>query len=396
MRPKVKTMENKSLQLHRQARGKIEIALKVPLDTPEDLSLAYTPGVGEVCQAIHKSPQLLGDLTVQGNAVAVVTDGSAVLGLGDIGPGAAMPVMEGKCALFKKLAGVDAWPLCLDAREPDEIVDLIRAIAPGFAGVNLEDISAPRCFEIEDRLQDLGIPVMHDDQHGTAIVLLAGLMNATRVTGKNFSDLKVVVAGAGAAGRAIARILRCIGQETNGCESVAEIIVCDSRGALHSGRENLGPVKEAILEYSNSNNRTGTLKEVIEGADVFIGVSGPGILESDDIRRMAEDPYVFALANPTPEIMPDVAKEAGAAIVATGRSDFPNQVNNVLAFPGIFRGAIDAGAARITDGMKIAASRAIASAIRNPDPDHILPGALSMEVASRVAEHVHQAAVAEK
>lgn len=384
--------DRESLDLHRKHAGKIELALKVPLDSVEDLSRAYTPGVAAVCEAIHKDRSLRRELSVAGNAVAVVTDGSAVLGLGDIGPAAAMPVMEGKAALFKKLADIDAWPICLDAHDPDEIVGIIRALVPGFAGINLEDIAAPRCFEIEDRLQDLGIPVMHDDQHGTAIVLLAGLINACRVTGKKFSDLRMVISGAGAAGRAIVRLLRCVDQIGGTCDTVGEVLVCDSKGALHSGRDDLGPVKQAILEYSNPENKSGSLKDLLEGADVFVGVSRGGLLDADDIRRMAADPIVFALANPDPEIHPDAAKSGGASIIATGRSDFPNQVNNVLAFPGIFRGALDARAPRITDAMKAAAAEAIAHSIAEPDAEHILPAALDPEVPRRVADAVAKAA----
>ena len=381
-------INRQSLDLHRRHGGKIELALKVPLDSVHDLSLAYTPGVAAACAAIQDSSTELKCLSVAGNAVAVVTDGSAVLGLGDIGPQAAMPVMEGKAALFKKLANIDGWPICLDAREPDAVVSAIRAIAPGFAGINLEDISAPRCFEIEDRLQDLGIPVMHDDQHGTAIVLLAGLLNAVKVTGKAFSSLRVVISGAGAAGRAIVRLLRCIDQIPETCDSVGEIIVCDSRGALHRDRTDLGPVKEAILEFSNPGNKRGALKEMLAGADIFIGVSRAGLLVEADIKTMATDPIIFALANPEPEIHPDAARAGGASIVATGRSDFHNQVNNVLAFPGIFRGALDTGAPKITDAMKTAAARAIAQSIVNPDPEHILPPALDPDVPQRVARAV--------
>ena len=381
-------LKEESLELHRKHKGKLETALKVPLEKTKDLSLAYTPGVAAVCQAIQKDPLARYDLSVTGNAVAVITDGSAVLGLGDIGPAAAMPVMEGKAVLFKKLADIDAWPVCLDAREPEAIIAAVRALAPGFAGVNLEDISAPRCFEIEDRLQDLGIPVMHDDQHGTAIVLLAGLLNAIRVTGKEFSSLKVVISGAGAAGRAICRLLKCIEVDSDGCDAVAEVVVCDSRGALHRGRSGLGPVKEAILEYSNPHDREGSLRDLLEGADVFIGVSRGNLLTAEDMKRMASDPIIFALANPLPEILPDEAKAGGASIVATGRSDFPNQVNNVLAFPGIFRGALDARAGRITEKMKLAAARAIAESISNPDPDNILPAALDPQVTRKVAAAV--------
>ncbi len=378
----------RSLELHRTHRGKIEVTLKVPLDSVDDLGLAYTPGVAAACQAIQQDPAALRDLTAAGNAVAVVTDGSAVLGLGDIGPAASMPVMEGKAALFKRLAGVDAWPVCLDAREPDAIVAAVRAIAPGFGGINLEDISAPRCFEIEDRLQDLGIPVMHDDQHGTAIVLLAGLINAARVTGKDFGDLRIVIAGAGAAGRAIVRLLRCIDQNGDLCRPVREVIVCDSKGALHAGRNDLDLVKKGILEYSNPENKTGGVKEVLAGADVFIGVSQGGLLDADDIRGMAPDPIVFALANPTPEIVPGEALAGGASVVATGRSDYPNQVNNVLAFPGVFRGAMDARAARIDEAMKLAAAEAIAACVEHPDAERILPQALDPDAARAVADAV--------
>jgi len=383
-----------SLEMHRQNGGKIEIALKVPLESLDDLSRAYTPGVAAVCEAVRDDPGSQRELTVAGNAVAVVTDGSAVLGLGDIGPAAAMPVMEGKCALFKKLAEIDAWPLCLEAREPDAIVAAIEAVAPGFSAVNLEDISAPRCFEIEDRLQDLGIPVMHDDQHGTAIVLLAGLINAARVTNKDFSQLRVVISGAGAAGRAIVRLLRCIDQEACACSPVGDVVVCDSKGALHRGRGDLGPIKQAILEYSNPDDKTGSLKELMEAADVFVGVSRGGLLEAADIRRMAQDAIVFALANPEPEIMPEAAREGGAAVVATGRSDFPNQVNNALAFPGIFRGALDARASRIDDRMKLAAAQAIADAIDAPEPGRILPPVLEVGVARSVAKAVAGASAA--
>ncbi|MGF1484593.1 MAG: NADP-dependent malic enzyme [Opitutales bacterium] len=385
-------LQKESLEYHRRARGKIEIALKTPMDTQADLSRAYSPGVAAVSEAIHADATQLRQMTVAGNAVAVVTDGSAVLGLGDIGPAAAMPVMEGKAALFKRLAGVDAWPICLDVREPDAIVAAVRAIAPGFAGVNLEDISAPRCFEIEARLQDLGIPVMHDDQHGTAIVLLAGLINASRVTGKAFSRMRVVISGAGAAGRAIVRLLRCIDQIESTCNTVGEVIVCDSKGALSTKRNDLDAVKTAILEYSNADDRSGTLREMLDGADVFVGVSRGGLLNADDIRRMAPEPIIFALANPLPEIDPEAAKAGGASIVATGRSDHPNQVNNVLAFPGIFRGALDAQATQITDAMKAAAAAAIADSIAQPDTTHILPAALDPETPLNVARAVAQAA----
>jgi len=381
-----------SLSLHERHGGLIELALKTPLNDADDLALAYTPGVAAVCEAIAEQPDRAGALTVAGRSIAVVTDGSAVLGLGDIGPRAAMPVMEGKCALFKALVGLEAWPICLDAREPDRIVAAIESIAPGFAGINLEDIAAPRCFEIERRLQQLGVPVMHDDQHGTAIVVLAGLLNAARVAGRPLSSMRVVVAGAGAAGRAICRLLRCVGQHPGTCDTVAEVIACDSRGALHDGRDDLSPTKREMLSYTNPHNREGALVEVLAGADVFIGVSRGGLLSTADIRTMADNPIVFALANPTPEIMPDEAHAGGAAVVATGRSDLPNQVNNVLVFPGIFRGALDAGAAEITDAMKIAAAEAIARSVESPRPALILPDALTPRVHTLVTQAVKSAA----
>lgn len=384
----MENVDEQSLALHRRHGGKIGITGKVEVADGHDLSLAYTPGVAAVCEAIREEPRLARELSVTGNSVAVVTDGSAVLGLGDIGPTAAMPVMEGKALLFKKLAGVDAWPICLDARDPDAIVAAVRAMAPGFSGINLEDISAPRCFEIEDRLQDLGIPVMHDDQHGTAIVLLAGLINALRITGKEFSGLRVVISGAGAAGRAICRLLKCVDANSADCRAVEEIVVCDSKGALHRNRSDLGPVKQAILEYSNPHDKEGGLKKMLEGADVFIGVSRGGLLSEEDVRTMAPDPILFALANPTPEIMPEAAYAGGASVVATGRSDFPNQVNNVLAFPGIFRGALDARAPRITDAMKLAAAEAIADSLESPVPGKILPQALDPVVPEKVAAAV--------
>lgn len=381
-----------SLSLHQRHGGLIELALKTPLNDAHDLALAYTPGVAAVCEVIAEQPDRAGALTVAGRSIAVVTDGSAVLGLGDIGPRAAMPVMEGKCALFKALVGLDAWPICLDAREPDRIVATIESIAPGFAGINLEDIAAPRCFEIEQRLQDLGVPVMHDDQHGTAIVVLAGLLNAARVVGRPLSSMRVVVAGAGAAGRAICRLLRCVEQQPGTCETVAEVIACDSRGALHEGRDDLSPTKREMLGYTNPHDRRGPLGEVLDGADIFIGVSRGGLLSASEIRTMADDPIVFALANPTPEIMPDEARAGGAAVVATGRSDLPNQVNNVLVFPGMFRGAVAAGAARMTDAMKIAAAKAIAHTVESPRSDLILPEPLSPQVHAMVGQAVASAA----
>ena len=382
------TIAERSAAIHRKLRGKIGVRSKMPVSSTDDLSLAYTPGVAEPCRLIAANPERTREFTIKRNSVAVVTDGSAVLGLGNIGPYAAMPVMEGKSLLFKEFADIDAWPICLDTQDADEIIQTVRRIAPGFGGVNLEDIAAPRCFTIESALQDLGIPVFHDDQHGTAIVLLAALINAVRVTNRRLTDVKVIVNGAGAAGTAIARLLRCVGQRPDLCESVKEIIVCDSKGAIHRGRDDLNPMKREMLAYTNRNNVSGRLPDALAGADVFIGVSRGNILVPEDVARMADDPIVFAMANPTPEIMPDEALCAGAAVVGTGRSDFPNQVNNVLAFPGIFRGALDSQAPQITEAMKIAAARALADAVPQPTPVRILPDALDRSVTPLVAAAV--------
>ena len=384
-------VNQRSLALHQKLRGKIGVVSKTPIDTRDDLSLVYTPGVAEPCRAIADDPGRARELTLCGNAVAIVTDGSAVLGLGNIGPRAALPVMEGKAMLFREFAGIDAWPLCLDTQDPDAIVDTVRRVAPGFGGVNLEDIAAPRCFEIEDRLQDLGIPVFHDDQHGTAIVLLAALMNAAKVTGRRPEDLRVVINGAGAAGTAIASLLRCVGHDPTVCVPVQDIVVCDSQGAIHAGREGLSETKRKLLAFTNRDGRTGSLPDVLRDADVFIGVSRGNLLTADDIRTMRPDAIVLAMANPTPEIMPDVAREGGAAVVGTGRSDFPNQVNNLLAFPGIFRGALDVAAPRITATMKLAAARALAEAVTDPSPERVLPDPLDRSVTPRVARTVADA-----
>ncbi len=381
----------RSLIIHEQLRGKIGIFNKLNITSRDDLSIAYTPGVAYPCEVIAKDASRARDLTLKHNSVAVVSDGSAVLGLGNIGPHAAIPVMEGKAMLFKQFANIDAWPLCLDTQDVEEIILTIRRIAPVFGGINLEDFSAPRCFEIEARLQDLGIPVFHDDQHGTAIVLLAALMNASKILGRDLAEMRVVLNGAGAAGTAIARLLRCVGHDPNVCVPVSDIVVCDTKGAIHRGRDDLNPSKRELLGYTNRQNRTGSLLEVLEGADVFIGVSKGNLLGPETIRKMATDPIILAMANPIPEIMPDVAREAGAAIVGTGRSDFPNQVNNVLAFPGIFRGALDAGATAITEKMKIAAARALADAVIDPGPELILPDPLDASVAPRVADAVARA-----
>jgi len=378
----------RSLIIHEQLRGKIAVSSKLPIDTEDDLSIAYTPGVARPCEVIAENPERARDLTMKGNSVAVVSDGSSVLGLGNIGPLAAIPVMEGKAVLFKKYANIDAWPICLDTQDADEIIETVRRIAPVFGGINLEDISAPRCFEVEDRLQDLGIPVFHDDQHGTAIVLLAAMLNAAKVIGKNPADLRIVINGAGAAGTAIAKLLRCIDQDPSVCTPVTDVIICDSKGAIHSGRDNLNPQKEALLRFTNRDDQSGDLKKVLQGADVFVGVSKGNLIDRDDVKRMAKDPIILAMANPTPEIMPDEAKAGGAAVVGTGRSDFPNQVNNLLAFPGIFRGALDAQAKQITPEMKIAAAHALAGAVDDLSAEKILPSPLDPTVAYLVARAV--------
>ncbi len=366
---------------------------KVPLKTKHDLSLAYTPGVAEVCREIAKDKNLAYRYTLKANTIAIVTDGSAVLGLGNIGGYAAIPVMEGKAILFKEFAGIDAFPICFENYQTD-FTDQIRNIAPVFGGINLEDIAAPKCFEVEDALQDIGIPVMHDDQHGTAVVVLAALINACKVTGKKFEDLNIVICGAGAAGYAITRLLKCIGYNPDVCTTVNEIIVCDTKGTIFRGREGLyqNKYKFIIAEETNRPALAGSLADAMTGADVFIGVSAPGVVNEEMIRSMNTDPIVFAMANPVPEIWPDAAKRAGAAVVGTGRSDFPNQINNVLAFPGIFRGALDARATRITDEMKIAAAHAIADYIPRPQRDRILPNILDKEVTKAVAKAVASAA----
>jgi malate dehydrogenase (oxaloacetate-decarboxylating) len=381
----------RSLDLHEKHRGKLEVRSKFPLRDRADMSVAYTPGVAAVCSAVHADPDKAFTHTIKGNSVAVVSDGSAVLGLGDIGPLAAMPVMEGKCVLFKEFADIDAYPIVLDTKDPLEIIKTVERIAPGFGGINLEDIAAPKCFEIEDSLQTIGIPVFHDDQHGTAIVLMAALLNACKVTGKKPEDLRVVINGAGAAGTAIAKLLRCVGQDPNVCIPVRDILVCDTKGIISRTRSDLNHAKKHLLIYTNRDDHSGSLFDAIRKADVFIGVSVGGLLNEEHIRTMAPEPFVFAMANPVPEIMPDVALAAGASVVGTGRSDLPNQVNNVLAFPGIFRGAIDARATRITDHMKIAAAHALAECVQGLTPGKVLPAALDRSVAPTVAEAVQQA-----
>ena len=385
-----KTVYERSLELHEKGPGKVEVISKVKVENREDLSLAYTPGVAEPCRKIHANPDDVYKYTAKGNLVAVVSDGTAVLGLGDIGPLAGMPVMEGKSILFKEFAGIDAFPICLDTKDVDEIVETVKRIAPCFGGINLEDISAPRCFEIEARLKkELDIPVFHDDQHGTAIVVCAGLINALKVVGKEFKDAKVVINGAGSAGISICKLILQFG--------IGDIVLVDKQGALCPGEEWMNPAQKAMAEITNKEHQRGPLKEIIKGKDIFIGVSAPNLVTAEMVQTMAKDPIVFAMANPTPEIMPDVAKAAAAKVVATGRSDFPNQINNVLVFPGIFRGALDVRATDITEEMKLAASRAIASLITEEElnEEYIIPSPFDKRVCKVVAEEVGKVARAQ-
>ena len=376
-----------SLTKHYEWKGKREVVCRAPVVTREDLSLAYTPGVAQPCLEIQKDIDKSYELTRRSNLVAVITDGTAVLGLGDIGPEAGMPVMEGKCALFKSFGDVDAIPLCVKSKDVDEIVKTVSLISGSFGGVNLEDISAPRCFEIERRLKEVcDIPIFHDDQHGTAVVVLAAMMNALKITGKKIDEVRVVTSGAGAAGIAIIKLLIKMG--------LKDVVLCDRKGAIYKGREGLNPEKEEMAAITNQQMRKGTLADVLKGADIFIGISAPGLVTPEMVKSMAKDPILFPMANPTPEIMPDLAKEAGAAVVGTGRSDFANQINNVLAFPGIFRGALDVRASDINDEMKIAAAKAIAGYIPEDqlNPEYIIPSALDRNVAKAVAEAVAKAA----
>ncbi len=385
-----------SVDLHRTNKGKVSIECKVPLLSRDDLSRAYTPGVARPCEMIRDNPAESFNLTMRGNSVCVLTDGTAVLGLGNIGPAAAMPVMEGKACLFKSFGDIDAVPLCVDVPEGDagtrQLIAIAKAIAPSYAGINLEDIAAPRCFAVEDALQDIGIPVMHDDQHGTAIVLLAAMINAMKVVGKSFSDARVVINGAGAAGTAIAELLRCVDHEADVCVSVKEVIMCDSKGIISPDRTDLTEEKKQLLRFTNRPGISGSVKDAIRGADVFVGVSVGNLLDADDIRTMNDDAIIFAMSNPTPEITPDEARRGGARVIGTGRSDFPNQVNNVLAFPGIFRGAIDARATRISSRMKLAAAHALADAVGEPSPERVIPDPLDKSIADRVAAAVRHAA----
>ena len=381
-------IREESLKLHYGWNGKIEVISRVPINSSEDLALAYTPGVAEPCLEVQKDINKSYELTRRNNLVAVITDGTAVLGLGDIGPEAGMPVMEGKCALFKAFGDVDAFPLCVKSKDVDEIVNTVYLISGSFGGINLEDISAPRCFEIERKLKEkCDIPIFHDDQHGTAIIVAAGLLNALKITGKKIDEIKVVMNGAGAAGIAIAKHLMNMG--------VKHITMCDSKGIICKGDERLNAVKREMAEITNLEHKTGTLADAMKGADVFLGISAAGCVSEEMVKSMNKDAIIFAMANPTPEIMPDLAKKAGAAVVGTGRSDFPNQINNVLAFPGIFRGALDCRASDINEEMKIAASYALASIIDESElnADYILPHAFHPRVDKAVAEAVKKAAV---
>jgi len=369
-----------SLKLHAKHHGKIELTSKIPVQTKDDLSLAYSPGVAEPCREIAKNPEKSFDLTWRGNVVAVISDGTAVLGLGDIGPEAALPVMEGKALLFKEFGGVDAIPLCLNTKNVDEIVETIVRLAPSFGGINLEDISAPRCFEIEEKLkQKLNIPVFHDDQHGTAIVVLAALKNALKVVGKNLETVKIIISGSGAAGIAVAKLILHAGGKN--------IVITDSKGVIGSHRTDLNFAKQEVLSASNLDG-SGTLLDVLKNADVFIGLSQPNLIKAEDIQTMNSDAIIFAMANPTPEIMPEEAKKGGARIIATGRSDFPNQVNNVLVFPGLFKGVFAIRAKNITEQMMIAASEALSNAINNPSEENIIPSPLQKGIADLVANAI--------
>lgn len=381
-------IQEESLKLHGEWKGKIEVISTVPVKNKRDLSLAYTPGVAEPCLAIQKDVELSYNYTRRWNLVAVVTDGTAVLGLGDIGPEAGMPVMEGKCVLFKTFGNVDAFPLCIRSKNTDDIVNTVKLIAGSFGGINLEDISAPRCFEIERRLKaECDIPIFHDDQHGTAVVTLAAMINALKLVRKSITDVSVVVNGSGAAGIAVTRLLMSMG--------LKKVVLCDTKGAIYQGRDNLNPEKAEMAKISNLEGKKGTLKDVIAGSDVFIGLSGPRTVTHDMARSMAKDPVIFAMSNPVPEIMPDEAKEAGVRVIGTGRSDFANQINNVLAFPGIFRGALDVRASDINDGMKIAAAEAIASLVQDNElnENYIIPAPFDPRVGPAVAKAVAKAAI---
>ncbi len=374
-------IKKRSLELHEKLKGKLEIVSRKHIESKEDLSLLYTPGVAEPCKLIAEDKNLVYKYTNKGNTVAVITDGSAVLGLGDIGPEASLPVMEGKCILFKEFANIDAFPIAVNTKDVEEFIKTVKMISPMFGGINLEDISAPRCFEIEQRLiEELDIPVMHDDQHGTAVVVLGALINSLKVVEKNMSEVKIVFSGAGAAGVAVSALLMKKGAK--------DIIICDSKGIIHKGRDNLDESKKRLVEITNKDNIEGTLQDALKGADIFIGVSAPNILKGEWLKDMNPDPIIFAMANPVPEIMPDEAKKFGAKIVATGRSDFHNQVNNVLGFPGIFRGALDNDVKKLTTEHYIAAAEALASCVEQPDEEKILPDAFDKKVVENISKAI--------
>ena len=382
------TINEKALKLHEEWKGKLEISSKTPVKTREDLAIAYTPGVAEPCKKIAENEEEVYRYTMKGNTIAVVSDGSAVLGLGNIGAKAAMPVMEGKAVLFKEFGGVNAIPICLDTQDTEEIIRIVKALSPGFGGINLEDISAPRCFEIEKRLkEELDIPVFHDDQHGTAIVVSAGLINALKLVGKPFDEANVVINGAGSAGISICKLLLQLG--------IGNVVLVDRQGALCPGQDWMNPAQAEMAEITNKDRQTGSLAEIMKGKDVFVGVSAPNIVTAEMVASMAADPIVFAMANPTPEIMPEEAAKGGVRVMATGRSDYPNQINNVLVFPGIFRGALDAKATGITEEMKMAAAKAIASIVTDDElkEDYIIPGAFDERVAKVVAKAVADEAI---
>jgi len=371
----------KSLELHKKKKGKLEIKSKTPLRNKDDLGIAYTPGVAEPCRKIFKNPSDIYQYTIKGNSVAVVTNGTAVLGLGNIGPKAALPVMEGKCLLFKKFANIDAYPICLDSQNNQEIIKAVKMIAPGFGGINLEDIKAPDCFEIEEQLKkELNIPVFHDDQHGTAIVILAALINSLKVVDKKINQVKIIVNGAGAAGIATTKLLLSYGAK--------KIILIDRQGAIYKNRTGLNPAKKEISQVTNLEKLKGRIEDVIQESDVFIGVSAPKVLRKEWVKMMDKKAIVFAMANPVPEIMPQEAEQAGAAIVATGRSDFKNQINNVLAFPGIFRGLLDSRAKQVTEKMKLRAAQTLASLVKKPTPDKIIPAVFEKNIAQKIASSI--------
>jgi len=375
-------LKKQALKIHKKSKGKIATKVKTKIKNTKDLSLVYTPGVAEVCKEIAKDKSKLYDYTIKSNTVAVITDGSAVLGLGNIGPEAALPVMEGKCVLFKELADINAFPICINTQDTQEIIQFVKNIAPVFGGINLEDISAPRCFEIEESLQDLGIPVYHDDQHGTAIITLAALINSAKLAKKDIKKLNIVMSGAGAAGIAMLKLFNFYGI------GLSNSVVCDSKGIIYKGRDNLNKQKEEIAELTNSSLQKGELKDAFKNKDVFIGVSAANLVTKEMIMDMNKDSIVLAMANPDPEILPNEAKEAGAFIVGTGRSDFPNQVNNCLGFPGLFKGALEAKATKLTNEMKAAAAEAIANCVENPDTDRIVPAALDKQVPIKIAEAI--------